>query len=241
MALDKTRGRWTALFNRQTDFSDEIHHAREIGAQWKRSPHQRDIILDEIPGWLPPLWGSDKHWLYIRRPEGIWKARIPADFHDHTPALLYQHRTRSAGMATVGALSIGEDLFDRGGWHSARGSKNIAGAFEKDLERHPSSLGVTLAVDAIGGDLWDALPLKGDGLLLKAGDDFCSEPAFTMQGDWLIAQDRDTGWTIAYLLEPNSDARKALDDGALWLRFRGPWLRTLDVNVPSSNALSAAP
>lgn len=240
MTTSETKGRWTSLFKRHTKFTDELSQALEIGAKWERSPHQRDIILDEIPGWLPPLWGSDAHWLYIRRPEGIWKTKIPAGFDSNTPILLYQNRTNPAGTRPVGALSIGANLVNQGGWNSARSDERKASAFEMDLERHPSHLGVNLDVEAIGQDLWEALPSEHEGLLLKAGDDFCHEPLFRMRGDWLIAQDRQTGWRIAYFIESGSEARKALDAGSLWLRFRSPWLRTLDVQVPPLTALTEA-
>jgi hypothetical protein len=239
MTTSETGGRWTSLFKKQTKFNEELSQAREIGARWERSPYQRDIILDEIPGWLPPLWGSDTHWLYIRRPEGIWKTKIPVGFGDSTPILLYQNRTSSAGTRPIGALSIGADLINQGGWNSAQ-SKKKASAYEMDLKRHPTKLGVTLDVEAIGQELWEALPSEREGLLLRAGDDFYDEPIFKLRGDWLIAQDPKTGWQIAYLLESSSDARKALDAGTLWLRFRSPWLRTLDVRVPPLTALVEA-
>src|SRR5471030_584170 len=103
----QTIGRWSALFNGRTSFKDEVGSAIEIGAKWNRSARQRDIILDEIPGWLTPLWGSDRQWLYIRRPEGVWKTKIPPNFEADTPILLYQKRSDAAGARSIGCLSIG--------------------------------------------------------------------------------------------------------------------------------------
>ncbi len=228
---NSTVGRWSAISKGKRSFAEEITHAVTIGARWGRTKHQRDIVLDDIPGWLAPLWGSDDHFLYIRRPEGIWKAEIPRDFEDQTPILLSQNRVDSAGSRVVGSLFLGNEIFSKNGWHQGMPKNKGINAFDLDELARPSIQAVKVDVDAIGQDLWEVLPFEDGGLLVKAGDDFCSEPHFSMNGNWLIAKDKVTGWRIAYPVERETRVHHALLAGRLWLQYRSPWLRKLNVKV----------
>jgi hypothetical protein len=226
-----TVGRWSAISKGNRSFADEVAHAVTIGARWGRTKHQREIVLDDIPGWLSPLWGSDDCFLYIRRPEGIWKAEIPHDFENQTPILLSQNRVDSSGSRVIGSLFIGNNIFARNGWHQGPPINNGINAFDIDDLARPSIQDAKVEADAIGQDLWEVLPFENGDLLVKAGDDFCSEPHFSINGDWLIAKDKNTGWRIAYSVEKETRIHQALLSGRLWLQYRSPWLRKLNVKV----------
>ena len=215
----------------KSSFGEDVERAVTIGAKWSRTKHQRDIVLEDIPGWLSPLWGSDDRFLYVRRPEGIWKSEIPRDFEDQTPILLSQSKVDSTGSRVIGNLFLGNSIFAQNGWHQGPPTGNGINAFDLDDLARPSTQGAKVEADAIGQDLWEVLTFEDGDLLVKAGDDFCSEPQFTINGDWLIAKDKDTGWRVAYPVEKETRIHQALVSGRLWLQYRSPWLRKLNIKV----------
>ena len=228
-------GRWSAVWGKRT-YAEEMKHAVVIGAEWRSNEHQIDIVVDDIPGWLSPLWGSDANWLYLRRPEGIWKTEIPDGVREQVPTLLCQQKNDEHGARVIGCLSIGSAIRNQTGWHAGYPESKCINAFELDEICSPSTLGAKVEADAIGQELWDVLLSSEDQVLVKAGDDFCEPPEFTWSNEWLIARDSKTGWRIAYPLEIGNPVHSALFSGNLWLQFRSPWLRAINARVMKSGS-----
>jgi len=72
---------------------------------------------------------------------------------------------------------------------------------------------------------------EGEKLLVYAGDDFCSPPKFSLDGQYLIATDKDSNERFAFDLSDFYSLRRALESKILWLRFEGSFLPAFDVQV----------
>lgn len=234
MARPKQMGQWARLFGRKIAFHEEARKAAEIGAAWERDHGQRDIVLDEIPGWLAPLWGVHGDWLYIRRPEGVWKTRIPLGFsHDDVSLIrIHQRAPKTAGaIHTLGGTVIGRSLQSHGGWIQGNAIGKPMDAWEMDERASPAARGFDVEADAVGS-AWGALASSEEGrLVVDGGDYFAKPPSFRLVDDWLMASDAETGRTVAFAMHGYAAYAEALKTGKLWLRFESMWLRSFDAQV----------
>jgi len=228
--MDKKRvGQWTALFGGRRSFQEEIKSAVEIRSQWNQRGSQCDIIVDELPGWLPPMWGSDLDWLYLRRPEGVWKTRIPSDIEDGRANALYQKGGVCSGSKLLGGMSMGRSIVGQPGWIKGADVANPRDAASRDEALHPCAQGADVDADALA---WWINPWEEEAsgvYVLDAGDHFSHPPAFELEGEWLIAIDDANGRRVAY---PTEDGLLDLvKDGRLWLRFGSKWLEPFKVQI----------
>lgn len=220
---------WADLFGGRRSFEVEVNNAKEIGARWESDGIQRNIIVENIPGWLEPLWGTDNNWLYLRRPEGVWKTRIPDGFDGATPIYLCQQIDDDV----LGMLSLGQSIFGNKGW--IRGisvGQPMDAADMDDLGRHENQ---DVDADFYSPGWGSALGFDGDEMLVDGGGHFNQIPQFWMEGDWLIAEDSNSRRRVAYPLEGYRAHRKALEDGKLWIRLGSKWSHPKEVKIVLRN------
>ena len=227
MAQRNTIEIWSATFGGRRSFDIEIKSAKEIGAKWESDGHQRNVVLDQIPGWLEPLWGSDQSWLYLRRPEGVWKAKIPPEFTGETPIFLCQRLADDI----VGMLSLGRSITGHKGWIRGNRVNAPLDAADRDAESRPEAQGVQVDADLIGS-AWGSLRGEDGGkLLVDGGEHFNASPLFHLEGEWLVATDTKSGRRVAYPMHGHRAYRQALEAGNLGLQLGGKWTRSIKVRV----------
>ena len=229
MTKQRKVGRWASLFGQRMSFHKEIASAKEIGARWEilgnRDYRQLDIEIDYIPGWLPTMWGSDDHWLYLRRPEGVWKFALPN---------IQADTTQLCFIGTDGnhlwADGIGQHIKSMGGWFWSMDTDHPREAADRDDEVQDWAEGDQAPADQLGGYLDEIIEEKPGMILIQVGDDFGEPPSFATDGDWLVATDQQ-GWRVAYSLKNCSKAKAALDRNELWLLFSGPCMKSWSTRV----------
>jgi hypothetical protein len=221
-------GRWTERFQLCDDYEAELKAAIEIPHRWKDSGTQIAIELDRLPGWLTPLWSLDGGWLYIRRPEGVWKTRLP----NARPGLPVVFCQRFADGSIRGDEFIGEQLSSTGRW--MRGPGEPKSPVELDCESSPE--GSNADADEIANPLFNVIENTPERYVMSAGELFDRPPSATFDGNWVICRDESTGWRIAYGVDSHPHVRRALREGRLWLRFSGPYMDPFMIHVgPQEN------
>lgn len=230
MAIQRKIGRWAGLFGQRVSFQKETLSAKEIDVKWsllcEGDWSQLNAELDPIAGWLPPMWGSDDRWLYLRRPEGVWKFAIP-DLGDGASVQL---RFRGPDGQSLGSYGIGPQIRSLGGWFWSMDTDNPMDAAGRDDEVQGWAEEEGAPADQLGGLLDQVLTIEPGRTVIKVGDEFAEAPTFQTHGDWLIATDKKD-WRVAYSLRDCQEALAALDRGELWLSFGSPWLRAWAVKV----------
>jgi hypothetical protein len=230
-------GRWHKRFDSGIDstFEAEIDAAKLVDAEWQThsGPLGADrsgyvnVVFDKLPGWLEPVWASDEKWLYLRRPEGTWKTPIPDRLQPAGPLFLVDRvpgqadsgrRTRLGRVSTVAEC-----------WMDGFAQPVDVGA--RDCMDAVASLDVDFLGTHLGQPKSD-----GDRLLALAGDDFQSPPDFKLAGDWLIANDRALDLSCAYHIGGIEPIAKAMEQGALWIRYQGIFVPTFDVQARLASA-----
>lgn len=228
----KTRlGQWTALFGARKTFQEEMAQAVEVDAHWSSQPGQRDVVVDDIPGWLPPMWGSDREWLYLRRPEGVWKARLPPNLSGGTLISLYQRRGAGTDASSLfGGMVLGAGISNVAGWVRGRDTANPMSAADRDERASPSARGYDVDADAVASSWGKEVSSEEGKLVLEAGDHFDKPPTFELRDKWIVAEDRQTGLRVAYPFT-SSAMRERIESGQLWLRYSSRWFDGFSVQV----------
>jgi len=230
----KNRSWWTKGFDPEGIFENDIAHAIPIEAEWRldtacSNPSWTVSILG-IPGWTSPLWGTDDHFIYFRRPEGVWKTRIPEEVQDEMTLLLVRGYSPSHRSGTI---PLADDIRCQPAWHGSMGFLRSPLDIDNDraIKDSPGYAGAHSA-DFLGPALCRFSPdSDASRLIVEAEDDFDRPPTFSRNQDWLFATDSQSSRVVAYSLEQSAAARKALDNGALWLRYAGPFLSSFIVNA----------
>lgn len=232
-------GQWTRLFGKPLSFDREVEMAVEIRAEWSfdEESNQRDIVIDPIPGWPPPMWGSDDAWLYLRRPEGVWKTKLPKDKLLAAPTYLYA-RVEDSDDATLmlGGLALGDDIHCMGGW--LRGSQNITRLDAVDVDEHirEAAERENTPANELGGLLDAVVERKPGRMVVDVGDWFDRQPSFEHHGEWLVFLDRQSGRSVGFSLRGCQAVQDAMANGHLWLRFSGQWMRPFLARVDIASA-----
>lgn len=219
-------GRWCALCGPNASYADEVAAAVVVASTASGDHEQIDItIRDPLPGWETPLWGADRDWLYLRRPEGVWKTRLPK-IPQRAEVLLCVRdpNTQEEYKSTM----LGGDLSPTNGWRRWRGQP--ASPATMDATLRPAGI-ESLPFDEAGCPLLGVVERKGAAAWLDAGDAFCSPPIARRVGRWIVATDCKTGRRVGFGLPSPSEAELALDHGELWLRFSGDLLAPVDCRV----------
>lgn len=225
------QGRWSSLFDDALPFKEQIACAVEVGSAIElvsipgmEAEHSYvEIVLDDIPGWEEPLWATDGRWLYVRRPQGIWKTLLPRE-HLNRIGVVYQKRT--GFEKRFGGTQIGRDFGGKPHWSLCRQPTE---PFELDLPLGADADGVEL-----GAMLIDAVNGPPNRLTLSAGPAFGDAPvAWRFEHGRLLATGRD-GRRVAFPIADGFDLAPIAMAGKLWLRFEvltHPWMEPLDAPV----------
>lgn len=230
MTNQRKVGRWASLFGQRMSFQKEIASAKEIGVRWTQigdeNYGQLDVEIDPIPGWLTPMWGSDDQWLYLRRPEGVWKFALPNNNPNHSVQLCF----RNQDGQSLGSDSIGTEIRSLGGWFWSMDTHTPINAADIDDEVQGWAEEDRAPADQLGGYLDQIVEVKPGMTMIQVGDEFGQPPLFSTDGDWLVATDQQ-GWRVAYSLRNCSKAKAALDQKELWLLFSGPCMKSWSTRV----------
>ena len=219
-------GRWSSLFSEALIFDDEILHAMEVTAQWRRSESGRqiDVVLENLKGYVRPAWGSDTDFLYVRNPEGVWKSKLDRDIGTRQVII---HQYLPDGAVSGGVL-LGRGIENKGGWFY--GSQSVTSASVIDESHRFGVDGID--ADELGSPLFEFAELRGSRDVVLAGDSVGhSDIRFERNGDWLIVVDLKTNRKIAYDIAANRAVLESAMNDRLWLRFNGPWMTTVDKKV----------
>lgn len=216
-------GRWTEQFGANEPFANELARAVEISHAWNDIGTQVFVELERMPGWLRPLWAFHDGWLYLRRPEGVWKTKPPALLTE-LPIVLCQKPPEGKYL---GSEYIGDRFLPTRGWMRGAGEATSPAEMDDEL----SAIGYGVAADEVGDGLTEVIEDTPARYLMAAGDLFDCPPAITVDGQWLVCADAASGRRAAYSLESDPHAKKALRDGRLWLRFGGPYLEPFAVKA----------
>lgn len=227
------RGRWASLFAERLSFDEEIAHAVEVQSQWTAHSQQVDVIVEEIAGWLPPMWGADSRWLYLRRPEGLWKTRIALAPKEEALALLYQEKSLGVGRRKIlGGMSMGMELSAAKGWIRGADASNLISAAERDERSLEATKIHGSNLDAVARSWGRLVREDGDRLTLEAGDHFDEPPDFEMQGRCLVGTDRSSGRRVAFAIG-SDQLMAAVVSGRLALHFSSRWFDEFVAPVPA--------
>jgi len=240
--MDKKRvGHWSALFGGPKPFEYEIKRAKDFDAKWSRHPSllgnghrgHTEVDFNGIPGWLQPLWGSDGEWLYIRRPEGVWRTRIPAGLPADSSVIFVQKKVGVSG--DDGRMVMGFDMEPTGGWMD--GFQQPCAPADIDARRDQGRDRQGVEVDFYAPPLINVVA-SADRLVVAVDDLFSQPPRFNVEMDWLVATDSRSGRRCAFPLsgQGHEPAKKALNEGYLWLRFEGEFLDPFEVKVTCASS-----
>lgn len=231
MNNEKTEGEWTSLFGKALSFREETARAIEVKADFiseTAAPGASDlcrikIVLKDLPGWREPLWATDAQWLYLRRPEGVWKTRLPArDLVKE--GVLFQ--TRPGANKHYGGTSLGNCFDQKPGWK----------LFAQPCE--PWELDFPQGKDENGNKFCSMLCEVAESdesrLVLLAGPAFSARPVA-----WRLEKDRilsilSNGATIVFPIAAGVDLQPSAKSGRLWLRnatWKHDWIDPMDYLV----------
>lgn len=226
MTNKSSMGRWTALFGAESDYATEIMNASTIASRASVDGDQMDLMVDEsLQGWEDPLWGADRDWLYLRRPEGVWKTRIPRV--PRGAELVVWARDPNAPEKRLG-ISLGDDISPTGGWRVSR--RESMSPQEMDSRVRPRGI-VNYPFDELGPPLINVVSRQGANVWIEAGSAFGSPPSLRREGAWIVGTDSETGRTVGFAVPSPSEAEMALDHGQLWLRFGGSVYTSVEAPV----------
>lgn len=228
MADSKTQktGRWCALFGRPMSFAEEIKRAVEVSAIATLFGPQVHIAIEPpLPGWEVPLWGSDGQWLYLRRPEGVWKTRLPLAHADLQASICIKDPNMTEWL---GSTFIGTDWVGVAGWVMREGEP--CSPADLDAAASPSKA-PGYEVDEIGFPLLKRISTDDGRAVFHAGAAFSSAPKLWVDRKAVIGQDEATGRRVAFGTNGTEAAEVLASGGDLWLRFSGDMLLPVDAKV----------
>ena len=231
--MNKKRvGNWSALFGEPKTFEYEVSQAKDFDAKWHVNSEQIEINFGGLPGWLAPLWASDGEWLYVRRPEGVWRSRVPRDLPAETSIIFIQKKRGSSGES--GRMFMSFNMEPTGAWMDRFQEPCSPEDIDNLRDQRRDRQGVE--VDFYAPPLTDFQEDAGR-LIVSVGDLFCEPPVFTIERDWLVATDSKTSSRCAFPItcQGSEPAKAALMEGNLWIRFDGCFLDRFEVKVSCEN------
>lgn len=226
-------GQWLQLFGRPTTFKEDTRRAERIGSSIELldiSAIQPDlryvkIIFDEIAGWEEPLWGTDDRWLYLRRPQGVWKTPLPLE-HLGRVGIVYQRR---GGGGTHGGTQLGRNFGGKNSWRMMFS------------EATPEELDEPRRFDGDGCEIGPMLLYTARGerdiVYLLGGSKFGSMPASCSLDAGYVRVVDASGQAVKFQLGPCFDMGALVAHckmGKLWMRFGcldHPWMDPIDIKV----------
>lgn len=245
MGTRKSHLTWVGKSGRERGVQEELALARLVNSTWTLRPPACEgdepvwqAVVEPLDGWLKPLWACDEQFLYLRRPEGIWKTPLPKHVRlmrlEQAQLSIRSAKTRQPmGSMLLGCLDEGKS-FD---WRTDDDEPASLSAL--DLDRSPERFLGAEQADFIGSfphirkDWSDA-----SRLVIDLGEDASEPPTFDFDGEWLYSIDATNGQVLGYFLddEAGPTIRAALEDGQLWARYHGPFIEEFTVRVAPRKA-----
>lgn len=231
MSNQSQKGRWSAPFDSKLNFGEQVATAKHVNSDIElvavaglENEHSYvEIIVGDIPGWDEPLWATDDRWLYLRRPEGIWKTELPLQ-HLERKGVIYQRRGNSEKK--FGGTQIGSNFNGVEVWHYC---KKPTDPLELDFPYGRDGDG-----KEIGMMLIDACSGQPGTLTLSAGPAFGLPPkSWRFELGRLIAIGQDER-VVVFPIPESFDLEPIAKAGKLWLRFEvltHAWMEPFDVQV----------
>ena len=231
MAETKSKeGRWTKRFGLDATFAEEARLAAEVPSEILLDEESglegqfsyARIVLPNLVGRDEPLWATDHEWLYVRRPEGVWKTRLPMQ---HLGRIGVLHQRREDGVL-YGGTQIGRNFSAKPRWR------------RMSLPTSPKELDYPYGFDDAGNEvgplLFKVVESNLERIVVEAGCEFASPPsAWALLDDGLLATGSD-GRVVAYPIAASLSLRDPALRGKLWLRFAiwsNPWAEPIDALV----------
>lgn len=219
-------GRWCGLFGSALSFADEIKQAREVPLAVELVGTHANLRVDvSIAGWVVPLWGSDAEWLYLRRPEGVWKARLPLDYADLQASICLRDPNLPQ---CFGSSGIGSKWVDAGGWFLRDGERCSPGQMDEDSSARDVP---GYDMDEVGFPLLDRVSTSDGRAVFLAGDAFSEAPRLWVDRKVVIGEDRSNGRRVGFGINGTEAEAVLANGGAVWLRFCGDFLLPVDALV----------
>jgi hypothetical protein len=229
-ADEQPRGRWTRLFGGPTRFAEDVKKAKEVASTVQLfgvgdlSDHQYvKIVFEGVDGWERPLWASDGQWLYLRRPQGIWKTRLPME-HLGRIGVICQSRRGSSRI--YGGIRVGNDFSDRPSWH--------VHMEEVEPEAMDDFYGLPLDGHETGPMISDWVEDVGRRVVMDAGDVFSAPPKSCRFVDGEVRAEAADGRKVRFPISASLDLGAIAGRGDLWLRFGhglASWMDPFDCQV----------
>lgn len=174
-----------------------------------------------LPGWKMPLFAHVGGFLFLRRPEGVWKLPCPSEQDQPTVA----HLPSMDGKKFV-PFSVGMPSRDCGRWHRLSGDPATPEQMD-GWGRCPAGV----EADELGAALLNPPKIEGGQVIFEAGDGFTRAPVLTYDGSrWIYGQGQD-GRRLAFDALDIPWAQQAIDDGSLMLRFTSRFFSPFDAPV----------
>lgn len=231
MSNQSPKGRWSGLFNDEMNFRQQVAAAVHVDSDIElvsipglEDDHSYvEIIVGDIPGWDEPLWATDDRWLYLRRPEGIWKTELPL-LHLGRKGVIYQRRGNSE--IKFGGTQMGQNFNGKSTWHFCR---KPTSPMELDFPCGRDSDGFEL-----GPMLLDACSGQPGMLTLSAGPAFGTPPkSWRFEQRRLVATGQD-GRVVVFPIPESFEIESIAKAGKLCLRFEvltHAWMEPFDAQV----------
>lgn len=225
-------GRWTRLFGRPTTFSEDARKAKEVASTVQLfeiggfpNYHYVKIIVEAIKGWECPLWATDGEWLYLRRPQGVWKTRLPQAHMDRVGVIAQR---RSGSSKIYGGVQIGSGFSNEPTWHfhmqkvEPEDLDSYYGPYKDGFEAGPP----------IASWIADA----DERVIVDAGDVFAHAPVSCHYAGGEVLAEGPDGRKVRFVVT-GLDLGDVAKAGKLMLRFgHGPmsWMDPFDCAVTFS-------
>lgn len=223
-------GIWSKASGKNLSFELEVKRGLEITADWKPGigGKQIDVSVGKIDGHWTPAWGSDDHWIYLKRPEGVWKFK-----RKHEIAGDWLMITQCVnGHLLPGSLTIEFAQLGLGGWQwdgeTALSSDRLDALIAPGKE-------CPLTATEMWAPLYDVVDHSADKVVVNAGEAF-NTPLVesTVSGNWVLVKDPAKNRIAAFDMSKSKAVRDGAAAGKLWLRFCGSWMEPIEVRVKAS-------
>lgn len=223
--MQKQLGRWQKAFGRLS-FAEELRLAKEVKSRYEQVDDQLFVELsDGLDGHEVPLWAVDDKWFYLRRPEGIWKTRLPKIEAWSAIALCVKKQDSDDSMVSL----MGRDFSPSKEWHW--GFEGETSPEKRDAYAAMPSAYMRNA-NEIGTPLVPPVNVEGDKVYFDVGEEFDQEPLLVLDGNWIIGVDsKNPDRRVGFETFNNESLYSFAKDRILWLRFKGDFLPSFDAQV----------
>ena len=218
-------GHWCELHG-NLSFADEINLAKEVASICEVFDGQLILELhDSIEGSEVPLWASDSTWIYLRRPEGVWKTRLPSE-HDWSSVTIH---VKSPGSRTYMSTVLGVESNASDKWRH-RLNEYLQPSEIDNKHAIPAKWGIDAT--ELGCPLVGPPIAENGKLIFKAGAEFHEAPDLFYDQRWIFGSVKSNpSRRVAFEHFDDPVILDSLQRGTLVVRFSGDFLMPMDVEV----------